>query len=71
MILEMSLKVTQHVLHFELQKEEPILHDIPGRPWETVGADLFIWNNKTYLRIVDYHSRLVVMKLMDGSLLTA
>ena len=47
-------------------KEEIIHHDIPLRPWEVLGADIFQLNNKTYLCIVDYHSKFPVVKRMGG-----
>ena len=41
-------------------------HDIPLRPWEVLGADVFHFNNKNYLCIVDYHSKFPVIKRMEG-----
>ena len=32
-------------------------HKVPDRPWEEVGTDLFEWNGKDHLIIVDYFSR--------------
>ena len=32
-------------------------HKIPQLPLECVGTDLFMWNSKQYLIIVDYYSR--------------
>ena len=46
-------------------KEKIIHHDIPLRPWEIVGADIFHFNNKNCLFIVDYHSKLPVMKRVE------
>ena len=43
-----------------------ILHDTPDKPWATVDADIFMLNNKTYLCVVDYHSKFPVMKGTDG-----
>ena len=38
--------------------KEPLLpHDIPIRPWQKVGTDIFSWNNTSYLVTVDYYSR--------------
>ena len=37
-------------------KEKIIHHDIPLRQWEVLGADVFHFNNKNYLYIIDYHS---------------
>ena len=47
-------------------KVKPIQHDIPGKQWESVGTDIFMLNNKTYLCIVDYHRKLPIIKLTDG-----
>ena len=46
-------------------KEKMIHYDIPLRPWEMLGADVFYFNNKTYLCIVDYHSKFPVIKRME------
>ena len=37
-------------------KEKIIHHDIPLRPWEVVGADIFHFYNVNYLCVVDYNS---------------
>ena len=38
----------------QMQPQEKIVHhNIPLRPWEVVGADVFHYNNKNYLGIVD------------------
>ena len=47
-------------------KEKMIHHDIPLRPWEVLGADVFHFNNKNHLCIVDYHSKFPVIKRMEG-----
>ena len=47
-------------------KEKIIHHNIPLRPWEVLGADIFQLNNKNYLCIVDYHSKFPVIKRMEG-----
>ena len=39
-----------------------IHHDIPTKPWEIVGADIFKFNNKYYLCIVDFHSKFPFVK---------
>ena len=31
-------------------------HEIPDRPWQKVGTDLFTVDNKQYLVTVDYYS---------------
>ena len=39
---------------------------IPLRPWEVIGADVFHFNNKNYLCIVDYNSKFPVVKRLEG-----
>ena len=38
------------------QKEPLISHKIPNRPWETVGCDIFHFEDSDYLCTVDYYS---------------
>ena len=47
-------------------KEKTIHHVIPQRPWEVLGADVFQLNIKNYLCVVDYHSKFLVIKRMEG-----
>ena len=47
-------------------KEKIIHHDIPLRLWEVLGADVFHFNNKNYLCIIDYHSKFHIIKRLDG-----
>ena len=47
-------------------KEKTINHDIPIRPWDVIGADVFQLNNKNYTCIIDYHSKSLGVKRMDG-----
>ena len=37
--------------------EKLIHHEIPGKPWEVVGVNMFSLHNRNYLCIVDYHSK--------------
>ncbi|KAK3752981.1 hypothetical protein QZH41_016289 [Actinostola sp. cb2023] len=37
-------------------KESLMPHEVPSRPWQRVGVDLFELNNKDYLVCVDYYS---------------
>ena len=39
------------------QKEPLTLHEIPSRPWQKLGSDLFSLEGKDYLVTVDYYSR--------------
>ena len=54
-------------LHFQQTKpREKIIHqDIPGKPLEVIGADIFTFNNKYYLCIVDYHSKFAIVKRVE------
>ena len=47
-------------------KEKIIHHSIPLRAWEVLGTDVFHFNNKSYLCIVDYHSKFPVVKRLEG-----
>ena len=47
-------------------KEKSIHHNIPLRPWEVVGADVFHFNNKNYLCVVDYNSKFPIIKRLVG-----
>lgn len=39
------------------QQREPLIsHEIPNRPWQILGSDLFEFNDKNYLITVDYYS---------------
>ena len=41
-------------------------HDIPQKPWHTLGCDIFFWDNSPYLLLLDYYSKfLLVRKLND------
>ena len=46
------------------QKETLISHEIPNRPWSTVGSDIFEWNKELYLVLVDYYSDWIEFDLM-------
>ena len=46
-------------------KGKIIHHEIPGKPWEVVGADMLTLHNKNYLCIVDHHSKFQVTKKME------
>ena len=51
----------------QMQPKETIIHhDIPLRPWEVLGTDIFNFNNKNYLCIVDYHSKFPMVKRLEG-----
>ncbi|CAM1296134.1 Uncharacterised protein r2_g539 [Pycnogonum litorale] len=46
-------------------QESPLLRSVfPDRPWSKLGSDLFYFDSKWYLLIVDYHSRFIEVSLL-------
>ncbi|KAK1904365.1 putative protein K02A2.6, partial [Dissostichus eleginoides] len=41
------------------QREPLLTTPVQEKPWQRVGTDLFFWEKKTYLLIVDYFSRYI------------
>ncbi len=40
------------------QQKEPLLqHEMPSRPWQKLGSDLFELNGKAYILLIDYYSK--------------
>ena len=64
--------IKQCVTCLEFQKMQPkekiIHHDVPIRPWEAVGADVFHFNNINYLCVVDYNSKFPIVRKLQGLL---
>lgn len=48
-------------------KEPLISHPIPNRPWQTVGTDLFNWNNEDHIVVVDYYSRYLDLEKLKST----
>ena len=47
--------------------KEPLMpHDIPQKPWHTLGSDLFFWNNSPYLLVSDYYSKFPLVRKLDN-----
>ena len=58
---------TMHLTFQQVRPKEKIIHhDIPVRPWDVVGTDMFHINNKNYLCIIDYHSKFLAVKKARG-----
>lgn len=54
--------------HQRAQQKEPLLqHELPSRPWETVGTDLFHFQGSEYLILTDYHSKFPFIRKVRGS----
>ena len=66
--IEKRIKNCATCLEFhQMQPKEKIIHhDIPLRPWEVLGTDVFHFNNRNYLCIVDYHRKFPVVKRFKG-----
>ena len=42
-------------------------HEVPTRPWQVIGTDLFLWNGDEYLLICDYYYKfLIIRKIQSG-----
>ena len=49
--------------HQPAQPREPLLpHDVAPRPWHTIAADLFHWEDKTFLLVGDTFSRFPIVR---------
>lgn len=53
------------------QRKEPLMpHDVPPRPWHTLGSDIFFFNNSAYLLVADYYSKFAIMKKLNNNTTT-
>ena len=41
----------------ENQRESLLPHEVPQRPWQKLGADIFELNSNSYLLVVDFYSK--------------
>ena len=58
--------ICQEVQH--AQRSEPLLqHEVPTRPWQNVGTDLFAIGNRNYLIVTDYYSKFPFVKEVTGA----
>ncbi|KAF6034356.1 hypothetical protein EB796_007337 [Bugula neritina] len=47
-------------------QQSPLLRsEFPSRPWEKLGSDLFYFDNKWFLLVVDYYSRFIEVALLE------
>ena len=50
------------------QQKEPLnSHEVPAKPWQKVGADLFHFKDNDYLIVVDYFSNFPEVALLKGT----
>ena len=55
----------------KMNTKEPMTpHDVPPKPWHTLGSDLFFWNNGSYLIIADYYSKFPVVRKLHITSIT-
>ena len=54
--------------HRDEQAKEPMMsHEIPDRPWQKVGTDLFTWKGKEFLLVADYYSKFTEYALLPDT----
>lgn len=41
------------------QKQPLLPHEVPNLPWQNIGSDLFEYEGKTYLLVIDYYSKFI------------
>lgn len=71
----MSMEIRQYVetcgtcaTYADKQTKESIqLTEIPSRPWQKIGSDLFTWGGHEYLITVDYHSNFFELDQLPDS----
>lgn len=62
-ITNMVLNCSTCLEHRNSHQKEPLMsHEIPEYPWQITATDLFTWENKHYLIVVDYYSRYFEVK---------
>lgn len=49
------------------QKETLIQHEVPARPWQKVGIGNFEYKSQNYVLVVDYYSKFVEIRLLQGT----
>ena len=66
--IEKCIKQCATCLEFQqMQLREKIIHhEIPLRPWEAVGADIFHFNNINYLCDIDYNRKFPIIRKLQG-----
>ena len=66
-IKTMVTKCNVCIPHRDNRAEPMISTPLPDRPWQLLGADLFHFQGKNYLLVVDYFSRYVEMALLTST----
>ncbi|KAJ8369344.1 hypothetical protein SKAU_G00093720 [Synaphobranchus kaupii] len=63
---EMVLRCRTSIQERQNHKEPLLWSELPDRTWQKLGADLFVLESKTYLLVVDYHSRIQKFPQSNG-----
>ncbi|XP_054765371.2 uncharacterized protein K02A2.6-like [Lytechinus pictus] len=63
---EMISNCTTCAIHRPQVNEPLMTSSFPSRPWERLGMDLFEHKGKTFLIVVDYYSRWIEIKELQG-----
>ncbi|MEW8560660.1 MAG: RNase H-like domain-containing protein, partial [Candidatus Thiodiazotropha sp.] len=67
-IKEMVLNCSTCIEHRNSNAKEPLLpHEIPEYPWQNVATDLFTWDDKNYIIIVDYYSNYFEVEILSST----
>lgn len=64
-IEEMVNKCTTCAIHRPEHKEPLLPSSFPDRPWSRLGMDLFDFQGKTFIVVVDYYSRWIELRHLD------
>lgn len=58
--------------HQPAQQHETLQpHEVPSRPWEVVGTDMFFFNDADWLIIADYYSKFPIVRKMPKPCLSS
>ena len=67
-IEQMVLRCTICQEHRDSNPKEPMLPGpAPERPWEIIATDLFQWDGKDYVLLVDYYSRYIEIRMLENT----
>jgi len=45
------------IIHGDIKQLPMVEYELPSRPWEVLGADLFVFREELYLVVIDYYSK--------------